>query len=68
MSSSTSSSNNEMVYGTPESHVWEIYGGEGSNGMLLNKVTGEVKIIDMTYKILKTLKCKNESGKEIECE
>ena len=27
MSSSTSSSNNGVVYGTPESHVYEIYGG-----------------------------------------
>ena len=42
MSSSTSSSNNGIV-GTPESHVWEIYLREGTTGWLLNKKTGEVK-------------------------
>jgi hypothetical protein len=43
-----SSTNNGVVYGTPESHEWEIYGGEGNTGFLLNKVTGELKIIDVS--------------------
>tara|TARA_B110000211_G_scaffold228997_1_gene286079 strand:- start:140 stop:334 length:195 start_codon:yes stop_codon:yes gene_type:complete len=42
-SSSIPTTNNEMVYGTPESHVWEIYLREGTTGWLLNKKTGEVK-------------------------
>ena len=44
-----SSFTQEVVYtekqisnGTPESHVWEVYGAEGNYGYLLNKVTGEV--------------------------
>ena len=41
MSSSTSSDNG-IVYGTPESHIYEIYGGEGDGGLLLNKKTGDV--------------------------
>ena len=40
--SSSSSSNNGIVYGTPESHVYEIYGVEGKTGVLLNKKTGDV--------------------------
>jgi hypothetical protein len=33
----------QVTYGTPESHVWEVYLREGTTGWLLNKVTGEVK-------------------------
>ena len=46
MSSSTSS-NNGIVYGTPESHIYEIYGGEGNAGMLLNKKTGDVWVVNI---------------------
>jgi len=33
-------------YGVPESHVWQIYIGNGSSDYLLNKKTGEVIIIN----------------------
>ena len=34
----------QVVYGTPESHVWEIYRQTDSGfAYLLNKVTGEVR-------------------------
>ena len=46
-SSSTTTSNNEMVYGTPESHVWELSvvkeSETGERVYSLNKVTGEVR-------------------------
>ena len=29
-------------YGTPESHVWEIFAGNGNKGWALNKKTGQV--------------------------
>jgi len=42
--SSTESNQPQQVYGTPESHVWEIYRQDDSAyAYLLNKVTGEVK-------------------------
>ena len=37
-------------YGTPESHVWEAYGAEGSWGWVLNKQTGEVFGVDANKK------------------
>ena len=48
MSSSTSTSNNGVVYGTPESHVWELKMmdvGEKHYRYMFNKVTGEVREI-----------------------
>jgi hypothetical protein len=45
--SSTSTTNNEMVYESPESHVWEMVSSwEGTDQQrvyTLNKVTGEVR-------------------------
>ena len=36
------SSQSQTSFGTPESHVWEIYGNnEGNRHILLNKKTGE---------------------------
>ena len=47
MSSSTSSSNNGVVYGTPESHVWEMVLHQNVKGYFsINKVTGEVRVHD----------------------
>ena len=41
---STESNQPQQVYGTPESHVWEIYRQDDSSyAYLLNKVTGEVR-------------------------
>ena len=54
MSSSTSF-NNGIVYGTPESHVYEIYGGEGNTGILLNKKTGDVWEVSLQGNRLKKL-------------
>ena len=31
------------ILATPESHVWEMYGSEGSTAFSLNKQTGEVR-------------------------
>ena len=42
MSSSTSSSNNGIVYGTPESHEWDMKIGDGTV-YSFNKRTGEVR-------------------------
>ena len=42
LSSFTNQPQSEVTNGTPESHVWEIYGAEGNYGYLLNKATGEV--------------------------
>ena len=53
--SSSSSSNNGIVYGTPESHVYEIYGGEGNTGILLNKKTGDVWEVSLNGSKLKKL-------------
>ena len=37
----------QVVNGTPESHVWEIYGADGSRQTYsLNKVTGEVRYVN----------------------
>jgi len=35
----------QQTYGTPESHVWEMYGAEGNGAFIMNKVTGELKVI-----------------------
>ena len=48
----------QQTYGTPESHVWEAVGAEGSWGWLVNKKTGEVLGLDATRKarvIVKTI-------------
>ena len=43
------------IFGTPESHVYEIYGGEGNSGILLNKVTGDVWEVSLQGSKLKKL-------------
>ena len=47
-----------MVNGTPESHVWEIYGaeGNGAGALLLNKVTGELRAMTMSGNSVRLLK------------
>lgn len=59
MSSSTSS-NNGIVYGTPESHVWEFHlndpsgeHGLGVQAFAINKVTGEVRKYETQYSYMK---------------
>ena len=59
----TSSESNQpqQVYGTPESHVWEMItpnNGNGATAYLYNKVTGEVRKhrTDSKNYILPTLK------------
>tara|TARA_B110000037_G_scaffold55354_1_gene67772 strand:+ start:107 stop:355 length:249 start_codon:yes stop_codon:yes gene_type:complete len=32
----------QVVNGTPESHVWEVYTREGTTAWLLNKKSGEI--------------------------
>lgn len=44
-----------VMTATPESHVYEIYGGEGNTGILLNKVTGEVWEVSLQGNRLKKL-------------
>jgi len=34
----------QVIYGTPESHVWELINLDG-RGLAINKVTGEAKLI-----------------------
>jgi len=46
------STSTKVAYETPESHVWEIYGADGKEGFLLNKVTGEVKAITIMTQTL----------------
>ena len=36
----------QQMYGTPESHIWEVYTREGSTAWLLNKQTGEIIGLD----------------------
>ena len=38
----TESNQPQQVYGTPESHVWEML-GNGASSYLYNKTTGEVR-------------------------
>tara|TARA_Y100000385_G_scaffold74980_1_gene75757 strand:+ start:160 stop:444 length:285 start_codon:yes stop_codon:yes gene_type:complete len=42
----------QQVYGTPESHVWEMYMSQGTDSYAfsLNKVTGEVRKYNTYYK------------------
>ena len=42
-SSSTPTTNNEMVYGTPESHVWKGISSMSDDVFIYNTVTGEVR-------------------------
>jgi len=42
----TNNATQETTHGTPESHVWEIAGAEGSFGYIFNKKTGEVVGLD----------------------
>ena len=53
--SSSISSNNGIVHGTPESHVYEIYGGDGYSSILLNKKTGDIWEVNLTTNKLKKL-------------
>ena len=45
-----SNESQQITYGTPESHVWEAVGTEGSWGWMINKKTGEVVGLDATRK------------------
>ena len=48
----------QPTYGTPESHVWEAVGAEGSWAWLVNKKTGEVLGLDANKRakvIVKTI-------------
>ena len=45
----------QIIHGTPESHIYEVYGGEGNTGILLNKVTGDVWEINLNGSRLKKL-------------
>ena len=36
----------QVVNGTPESHVWEVYTREGATAWLLNKQSGEIIGLD----------------------
>lgn len=52
----TESNQPQQVYGTPESHVWEIYGAEGNSGFILNKVTGELRAMTMSGNSVRLLR------------
>lgn len=43
-------------YGIPESHEWQVYGAEGNAAWLLNKKTGEIRLLDADRK--EVIKCK----------
>ena len=45
-SSTESNQPQQVVNGTPESHVWEIYTGDGLKSYSLNKVTGEIRYVN----------------------
>lgn len=47
-----------IMTATPESHVYQIYGGEGNYAILLNKVTGEVWEVSLSTNKLKKLEVK----------
>ena len=53
LSSFTNQPQSKVSYGTPESHVWEIYGAEGNTGFILNKITGEVYRINANTRLMK---------------
>ena len=53
LSSFTNQPQSQVSYGTPESHVWEIYGAEGNTGFILNKITGEVYRINANTRLMK---------------
>ena len=53
---STESNQPQQVYGTPESHVWEMYVVDGNSGFILNKVTGELRATILTMNKLKLLR------------
>ena len=43
-------------YGIPESHEWQIYTSLGTHDYLLNKKTGEVRLLIQYYKTAHKLK------------
>ena len=47
LSSFNNQPQSQTNYGTPESHIWEMYGAEGNSGFLLNKQTGEMRAVTM---------------------
>ena len=55
----------QQVTGTPESHVWEVYGTEAGLGYsyswLLNKQTGEVKGLNAERNAVVTLQTLDKS-------
>ena len=56
LSSFNNQPQSQTNYGTPESHIWEMYGAEGNSGFLLNKKTGEIRLLDANRK--EVIKCK----------
>jgi hypothetical protein len=42
----TNNATQQPTYGTPESHVWEVFTREGTTAWLLNKKTGELIGVD----------------------
>ena len=46
----TNEAGQEPTFGTPESHVWEVFTPEGSTAWLLNKQTGEIIGLDANNK------------------
>ena len=45
----------------PESHVWEIYGAQGNGAFVMNKVTGELKVMRVNSAGTKAFKLKIEN-------
>jgi hypothetical protein len=56
LSSFNNQPQSQINYGTPESHIWEMYGAEGNSGFLLNKQTGEMRAVTMSGNRLILLK------------
>ena len=56
LSSFNNQPQSQTNYGTPESHIWEMYGAEGNSGFLLNKKTGEMRAVTMNGNRLILLK------------
>lgn len=59
LSSFNNQSEPQVTYGTPESHVWEMYDGAGSSTYTLNKKTGEVRRYYSSGKTYSTFTLKN---------
>ena len=60
-----SNESQQITYGTPESHVWEIIAIEGGRGMAINKVTGEGKLFVRSTKGALTTGMRSYKEKEL---